>query len=611
MDTDDCFHDHLYTLLLYLIFATKSHSPQFHIDDRLRRIILDRSKIIEQDIPEVVRDKLHRLGSEVREEFRKVSHQPISSNVSRFPVTTSAPILQDYAINEGGKQNVAISLPAEALQPSKHTPKVVKKSSKRPPSTRNKCLREDDQPIPFDTLKSWVASPESFLDSAAISIHALSVSGYIQALEKSSQISRIARRFALLQLWISREAWRPLPLDEFNQELGNITKKDLNRWLREGRTLFLLKAHSGAAVLFSKLKSRDDLSILAPKLKVRSEDNTSPSFGGTACDDLELALQSHYALEAKELAFHFNEEELEIPRSHDDDITNANLYRDAATKISLYLKEFHERFFSKRTQRIRGPEASETERPAKKMRLFHHQFSHEQIHSGNQISQYVTENTINATSDGHLDVRGAPADESAPTSGSPEGAGSRPGTSVIPGSDFALISTPALEATVDRYETLPSTERTTPVERVEADMGPVSNSSTGYRNTGTDQSIEGHLDCPGAGRVGELHDCGDNIPQFSSVYYGIHEASSQASLPSLHGPQFAGCQLHNLPDRGVLLSDPATSCSNEVIGHVDNISDTLAMDTDDRFNPDCPSNFDDILCNSRTFDLGNLLSFPT
>ncbi|KAF5017280.1 hypothetical protein F66182_10805 [Fusarium sp. NRRL 66182] len=514
MDTDDYFHDHLCTLLLCLIAATKSHFSQFHLDDRLRRI----------DIPEAARDKLHRLGSEVREEVRKVSNQPISSNVSRFPIATSAPIFQDDAINKGDKQNVAVSLPAAALQASGHTPKAVKRSSKRPASTRNKCLHEDDQPIPFDTLKSWVASPGSFLDSAAISIHHLNVSGYIQALEKSSQISRIARRFALLQLWISRESWRPLPLDEFNQELGNVSKTDLDRWLREGRSLFLLKAHGGAAVLFSKLKPQDDLERLAPKLKVRPQDNTSPSFDGTACDDLELVLQSHYAAEAKELASHFNKQELEIPRSHDDDIINANLYRDAATKISLCLKEFYERFFGKRTQRIRGPEALPTERPVKRMRIFQYRFSHEPIRGGNQILQCVTENTINATSDGHLDARGASADENAPASSSPEGAGSQSGTSVTPGCDFALATTPTREATVEGYETQTSIERTTSVERVEADMGSVCDSSTGHRNTGTDQSIGGHLDRPCADRVEELHDSS----QFSGIYFGIHETSSQA-----------------------------------------------------------------------------------
>ncbi|KAH7208429.1 uncharacterized protein BKA55DRAFT_698152 [Fusarium redolens] len=547
MDTDRPFHGQLHTLGIYLITVTEAQSPQFLVDDdRWRRIILDGCKIIEQVIPEAVRNELYRLASEMQAEFRKAPHQQISPDVSRSPVTTSAPILQGCSLNRPGKKHLETDPHDRALQVSKQIPIAIRKSPKSQSFTRKKYFRGDyEQPIPLDTLKSWAASPETLLNSAAISIRDLGVSDYIQALDKSSQTTKIARRFALVQLWVSREVWWPWRLDAFKRRLGKVPKGTFDRWLREGRTLFLLKAHSGAAVLFSKLKPQNDLVDMAPRWKPRPEDNTNAGFDGKY-QNLEPILQSHYAKETRELASRFNVEELEIPMSRDNDITYSKLYRDAARSISLCLGKLHEKLlFSDMSQPTHDPEAPQDEPVAKRicrssgplmdcpsnLRVSQHQFSHDttrNVHNGNQRLPCVTESTTAAIGDSSYEVRCASSDERMPMSSSLEGASSQSVTFVMPGSDSYAIATPPLKAAVGRYKTKPSTDRTTPVESIGADMGPFQvHKSTVCRNTNTDQLSEGHLDRPCADRAEELHDCRGNISQTSGLYFEPYEAPSQ------------------------------------------------------------------------------------
>jgi hypothetical protein len=200
----------------------------------------------------------------VQAEFRKAPYE----QHSRFPDTTTATIVQDSSLDSPNKQQVEHDSPTRALQPLKQTSAAVaeiswsqssrkEKSRKEASSTGTRCSPQDDeQPFLIADLKSWAQSPKPFLSSGAISIDDLAVFDYIQALEKSSQITKIARRFALVQLWVSKEVWRPLPPQEFKKRLGSASGGKFNRWLREGRTLFLLKAHKGIEVLFSKLKSQ-------------------------------------------------------------------------------------------------------------------------------------------------------------------------------------------------------------------------------------------------------------------------------------------------------------------------------------------------------------------
>lgn len=175
--------------------------------------------------------------------------------------------MQDGSLNRPDKQQVEHDSPTRTSQPLKQTSAAVgefsksqssrkKKSPKEGSSMGTKCSPEDDeQPFLIEDLKSWAGSAKPFL-SSTISVDDLGVSEYIQALEKSSQITKIARRFALLQLWVSREAWRPLPLQELKKRLGAESEANFSRLLREGRTLFLLKVQKGIEVLFSKLKKK-------------------------------------------------------------------------------------------------------------------------------------------------------------------------------------------------------------------------------------------------------------------------------------------------------------------------------------------------------------------
>ncbi|RYC80517.1 hypothetical protein BFJ63_vAg16598 [Fusarium oxysporum f. sp. narcissi] len=618
MDTDKPLHDLFHILGFFFISVAKIQHPAI----RSYVEISDACKIIAQDVPEAVRNKLHRLGTEVQAEFRKVPYEQISPDHSCPPDTTTATIVQHGSPNGPDEQQVEHDSPTRTFQPSKQTLAAgaefsrsqssrKEKSPREGSSTGTKCSPEDnEQPFLIADLKSWAQSPKPFLSSGTISIDDLAVFDYIQALEKSSQMTKIARRFALLQLWVSKEVWRPLPPQEFKKRLGTASGAKFNRWLREGRTLFLLKAHIA----------------LSAELKADLHTNAEPNINKESYNNIELLLQSQHTEEAKKIVSCFDVKELELPRSCEDCVTNSKLYRDAASSISKYLEELHiKRLFGDQTQLRHRLEVRENDRPAKRRRrsyeiprespsnliVIPYRFDRGPMHSGNRGLPYAMESTTDAGSDGGHEVRSTSTDMGITVSGSHEGAGSQSGALVMPGSNSSLIVTPPLTATAGGYETQPSTE-TTPVRNIEAGMGPTQGySSTGHHNTSTNQLSGGHLDRPCADRVEELHDCHDNISQFSSVCFGIYEAPSQASLPSLNDPQFASCQLHNLPDSGVLLSDPATSCSNEVIGHVKNISGTLAMDTGDRFNPDCPSNFDDILCNSSTFDFGTLLAFPT
>ncbi|RBA12842.1 hypothetical protein FPRO05_14064 [Fusarium proliferatum] len=621
MDTDEPLHDQFRILGFFFISSAKSQSHQFNDNKKLERIdeISAACKIIAQDVHEAVRNKLHQLGTEAQAEFRKVPYEKKSPDHSRFPDTTTATIVQDGSFNGPDKQHDS---PTRTFQPSTQTPAAGavlsrtqssrnEKSPSEGSSTGTKCSAEDnEQPFPIADLQSWAQLPKPFLSSGSIPIDDLGVFDYIQALEKSSQITKIARRFALLQLWVSREAWRPLPLQEFKNSLGKVSSATFKRWLREGKTLFLLQTEKGIEVLFSKLQSQGRLTELSAESKTHIHRNAEPNVNKEFYKNIKLLLQSQHTEEAQRIVSCFDVKELEPPRSCEDCVTNSQLYRDAANSISKYLEELHiERLFGNQTKLRHRLQVCENERPAKRRRHFYETprespsdvrvirycFDQDPMHNGNRELQYATESTTDAGSDDGHEVRGTSTNVDIPLSGSHEGVGSQSGA-------------PPLTATAGGYETQPSTE-TTPVRNIEAGIGLAQRySSAGHHNASTNQLSAGHLDRPDADRVEELHGCHDNIPQFSSVYFGI--PPSQASLPSLNDPQFPS-QLHNLPDSEVLLSNPATSCSNEVIGHVDNISDTLAMDTSDRFNPDCPSNFDDILCDSSMFDLGTLVAFST
>ncbi|KAJ4131321.1 hypothetical protein NW765_017213 [Fusarium oxysporum] len=427
MDTDKPLHDQLRILGFFFISVAKAQSHQFNIDNRLERIISDACKIIAQDVPEAVRNKLHRLGTEVQAEFRKAPYE----QHSRFPDTTTATIVQDSSLDSPNKQQVEHDSPTRALQPLKQTSAAVAEIS-----------WNDEQPFLIADLKSWAQSPKPFLSSGAISIDDLAVFDYIQALEKSSQITKIARRFALVQLWVSKEVWRPLPPQEFKKRLGSASGGKFNRWLREGRTLFLLKAHKGIEVLFSKLKSQTKLTALSAESKAHLHTNAEPNVNKESYNNIELLLQSQHTEEAKRIASCFDVKELELPRSCEDCVTNSKLYRDAASSISKYLKELHiKRLFGDQTQLRHRLEVRENERPAKRWRQCHglpmespsslgvirYHFDQDPMHNDSGGLPYATESTTDAGSDGGHEAQGASTDVNIPVSGSPEDAGSQLG----------------------------------------------------------------------------------------------------------------------------------------------------------------------------------------
>ncbi|KAH7201161.1 hypothetical protein DER44DRAFT_434052 [Fusarium oxysporum] len=556
MDTDNPPHDQLRILGIFFISYPKSQSHQFNVDNELERIISDACKIIAQ-VPEALRNKLHQLGTEMQAEFRKKTYEKKLPDDSHFPDTTAATIGQDGSLSRPDKQQFNHDSPTRTFQPLNQTPAAGAKFSRTPSSRKDKSPREgsstgrsskgtqrsskdNEQPIPIADLKSWAQSPKRFLSSATISIDDLGVFDYIQALEKSSQLTKIARRFALLQLWVSREAWRPLPFQDFNKSLGTVTKMTVNRWLREGKTLFLLKTEKGIEVLFSKLQSTTKLTALSPESGSHLHTNAEPNVNKESYKNIELLLRSQHTEEAKRMVSFFDVKELELPRSCEDCVTNSKLYRDAASSISKYLEELHiKRLFGDQTQLRHRLEIPESERPAKRWCTYdilpkesplhlegvQYRFDQDSMHNSGGLP-YAQESTTDAGSDGGHETRGASTRVDIPVSGSHESVGSQSGALVVPGSNSSPIATPPLTATAGGYET--AIERTEPVERVEADMGPVYDSSTGHRNTGTDQSIEGHPDRPCADRVEELHDCHDSISQFSGVSFGMHESMSQA-----------------------------------------------------------------------------------
>ncbi|EXA30576.1 hypothetical protein FOVG_18064 [Fusarium oxysporum f. sp. pisi HDV247] len=431
MDTDKPLHDLFHILGFFFISVAKIQHRQLNVDKNLERIISDACKIIAQDVPEAVRNKLHRLGTEVQAEFRKVPYEQISPDHSCPPDTTTATIVQHGSPNGPDKQQVEHDSPTRTFQPSKQTLAAgaefsrsqssrKEKSPREGSSTGTKCSPEDnEQPFLIADLKSWAQSPKPFLSSGTISIDDLAVFDYIQALEKSSQMTKIARRFALLQLWVSKEVWRPLPPQEFKKRLGTASGAKFNRWLREGRTLFLLKAHMGIEVLFSKLKSQTKLTALSAELKADLHTNAEPNVNKESYNNIELLLQSQHTEEAKKIVSCFDVKELELPRSCEDCVTNSKLYRDAASSISKYLEELHiKRLFGDQTQLRHRLEVRENDRPAKRRRrsyeiprespsnliVIPYRFDQGPMHSGNRGLPYAMESTTDAGSDGGHEV---------------------------------------------------------------------------------------------------------------------------------------------------------------------------------------------------------------
>ncbi|EWZ77468.1 hypothetical protein FOWG_18125 [Fusarium oxysporum f. sp. lycopersici MN25] len=557
MDTDKPLHDQLCILGFFFISDVGPQARQVNVDNRLKRIISDACEIIAQDVPEVVRNKLHRLGTEVQAEFRKAPYEQISSDHFRFPGTTRATIVRDGSLNRPDKQQVQHDSPTRTLQPLKQTSAAVDKFPKSRPSRKTKSPREgsstgtkpspedDEEPFLIAELKSWADSAKSFLSSETISIDDIGVFDYIKALGKSSKITKIARRFALLQLWVSQEVWRPLPLQEFRTRLGAESEKNFSRLLREGRTLFLLKAHKGPEVLFSNLKSKTKLRELSLESKVLPDTTIEPNANEESYNNIELLLQSQHTEEAKEIVSHFDVKELELPRSCSDYIANSKLYRDAASSISKYLQEIHiKRLFGDQTQLKHRLPFPENERPAKRwcqsfgpptespsnLGVIRYRFDQVPMHNDSQESPYATESSTDAGSAGDHEVRSASTGVNIPVSGSPEVTGSQSGALVIPGSDSLLIATPHLEATAGEYGTQPSTEITMSVRSVEADMDPVHlHSSAGHLNT--HQLDEGYLNRPRTHIVENLDDYHGNIPELSTVSFGIHETPSQSTQP--------------------------------------------------------------------------------
>ncbi|KAJ9419903.1 hypothetical protein QL093DRAFT_2375235 [Fusarium oxysporum] len=559
MDTDKPLHDLFRILGFFFISVAKAQSHQFNIDKRFRTDckshlslaaairsyvkISDACKIIAQDVPEAVRYKLHRLGTEVQAEFRKAPYEQISPDHSCLPDTTTATIVQHGSLNRPDEQQVEHDSPTRTFQPSKQTLAAgaefsrsqssrKEKSPREGSSTGTKCSPEDnEQPFLIADLKSWAQSPKPFLSSGTISIDDLAVFDYIQALEKSSQMTKIARRFALLQLWVSKEVWRPLPPQEGK----------FNRWLREGRTLFLLKAHKGIEVLFSKLKSQTKLTALSAESKAHLHTNAEPNVNRESYDNIEFLLQSQHTEEAKKIVSCFDVKELELPRSCEDCVTNSKLYRDAASSISKYLEELHiKRLFGDQTQLRHRLEVRENERPAKRWRrcyglpmespsnlgVIRYHFDQDPMHNDSGGLPYATESTTDAGSDGGHEAQGASTDADIPVPGSLEDAGSQLGALVMPGSDSSLIATPSLEATAGGYETQPSTEITIPVRNIEADMGPVQLYSPTARQS-THQLNEGYLNRPCADIVENLDECRGNITQLSAT-----QPIVESSLPN-------------------------------------------------------------------------------
>ncbi|WKT53794.1 hypothetical protein QSH57_004378 [Fusarium oxysporum f. sp. vasinfectum] len=287
MATNQPFRDQRHILLILLLTTSEVPSDQLFIDDKLQGIISDARKIITQDIPEEVRKKLHQLGAQVEERFYETSsHRQILPEASRLSGSASLPTVQADPVDEPRGEPVEHDSSTVTTQPSKQILTIANTSSRGA----------------FDIadLQLYAKSPEVFLKGMPVSIDKLGVLKYIKQLEKSGQTFNIAWRFAVLELWYAHQLWSPRPIKDFNKKLGPVPIRTLYRWLRQGKTLFLLKTLKGLEVLFSDLTSNLRLDGLSPELKLPTGTNLCANY-----NDPESFLEIFYAKRAKKLVLAF------------------------------------------------------------------------------------------------------------------------------------------------------------------------------------------------------------------------------------------------------------------------------------------------------------------
>ncbi|SPJ80259.1 uncharacterized protein FTOL_08651 [Fusarium torulosum] len=248
-------------------------------------------------------------SSQVSREPKEVSQ---SSGASVSKASLPAPISNTEALSAGP---VSSSVGPKAI--SAQISAAAKDTSEE--MEEHRCSSDD--------LELWTKSPKKFFSPKGIDIETVQVFSYLSAIRESEVLNRFRWRFVLRQLYISKEAWGPLPPYLFRQKVGldsdGVSPTSYYDWLKEGRIYFLLSLEKGVGVLFSKLKPRHEITRLAlPKAQKRS------------CADSNTKAVSQYKDDANKCIKNFTASEVKIL---------GDRYENAAKNIATFLEELHKK----------------------------------------------------------------------------------------------------------------------------------------------------------------------------------------------------------------------------------------------------------------------------
>ncbi|CAG2004001.1 unnamed protein product [Fusarium graminearum] len=155
--------------------------------------------------------------------YTQISHAPTelsrSTGVGILSAIRDSPTI---GTEEGPAGRISSS--SSAIKPLAQNPAPVRRFPKT-----------TEAPFPCfsrKVLKSWAISPEKFLNQEEIDVNKSGIYNYIEALKKSKHLNVFRIRFALLQLYKSRETWPPYGKKTFRDKLG-ANPNTLNSWLKE------------------------------------------------------------------------------------------------------------------------------------------------------------------------------------------------------------------------------------------------------------------------------------------------------------------------------------------------------------------------------------------
>ncbi|EGU87798.1 hypothetical protein FOPG_16811 [Fusarium oxysporum f. sp. conglutinans race 2 54008] len=258
-------------------------------------------------------------------------------------------------------------------------------------------------PFSRKEVESWAGSSKQFLSPKKIDADKLDVCEYIQKLEATERSNTFRLRFALRQLWFSRELWRPRTRADFLTKLKIKDTSTFDIWMKEGRIYYLLTLHHGVQVLFAALKTRPQLRKLRiPRQKKRPVAELLPNHNTKA--DIEAT----HGDEAKGLSSLFLARELQLPEKFDgadetdENCDSADTLFKAAENIVASLEELHREKIlytvdGAHTDKLDALSNSQNERLAK--RACHSQDSHDYYDTGTQADTMRTHNLLDASQD--------------------------------------------------------------------------------------------------------------------------------------------------------------------------------------------------------------------